>query len=165
MSSRCLTAAASVVRRFVANRSNRDTKMSSPQSRTSCHRDCSSNGTSLSGMSLAARATSRVCGTFSPRNSSPSPYSPRPVLKNRISTCRCSSLRSDSMYSVISLAVVMAAKVRKVCDNDERKEQKKREAAVRAASRFTSNNNSKQSSAMVSQSQSGGLPSPSAPRA
>ena len=79
---------ASFANRFVPNFSNCATNSSNPQSLTSCQCDISSSGTSSSGVSLAAFTTSLVCGTFSPKNASPSPYSPGPVLKNRINTCR-----------------------------------------------------------------------------
>ena len=88
--------------------SNFATNISKPQSLTSCHLLISSSGTSLNGNSFQTFLTiSLVCGTFSPRNSSPSPYSPGPVLKNPMSTRRCSSFRSDSIYAMISLAVII----------------------------------------------------------
>ena len=88
--------------------SNFATSISNPQSLTSCHLLISSSGTSLKGKSFHTfLTTSLVCGTLSPRNSSPSPYSPSPVLKNPISIRRCSSFRSDSIYAIISLAVIV----------------------------------------------------------
>ena len=108
MASRPSIAASSLAKRFVASLPNLSTSISSPQSLTSCQHDMSNCGTSSSGVSATASfTTSRVCGTLSPRNSSPSPYWPGPVLKKPMSTCRCFSLRNDSMYPIISLAVII----------------------------------------------------------
>ena len=92
---------------FLQSISNLATSISRPQSLTSCQRFVSNSGTSSSGRPLASLTIWRVCGTFSPRNSSPSPYSPSPVLKKRISTSRCRSLRIDSMSAIISVAFVI----------------------------------------------------------
>ena len=74
-----------------------------------CNRfDINNSGTSLNGKPFqTSLTTSLVCGTFSPKNSSPSPYSPSPVLKNPISTSRCFSFRNDSIYRIISFAAFM----------------------------------------------------------
>ena len=91
-------ASSSFMRRFARRLSNLATRMRNPQRRTSCHRFISSSGTSSKGKSFQAALTiSRVCGTFRPRNSSPSPYSPLPVLKKRIRISLCFSSRSDSI--------------------------------------------------------------------
>ena len=115
ISSRPRIAFSSFSSRLVASFSNFATRISNPQSLTSCHFDINSSGTSsmvigsrfmVKGsrfMANAALTTSLVCGTFSPRNSSPSPYSPGPVLKNPMSIRRCSSFCSDSIYAMISL--------------------------------------------------------------
>ena len=111
ISSRALMAVSSFSSRFFAHRLNFSTSMSSPHSLTSCHCDRSSSGTSSRGVSRSVSLTIwRVWGTFSPRNSSPSPYWPGPVLKKPISTCRCRSLRCDSIYPMISLAVIIGCK-------------------------------------------------------
>jgi len=103
-------AASSFSRRFVASLSNFSTNTSKPQSLTSCQRFISNSGTSPRGKSLAtAFTTSLVCGTFKPKNSSPSPYSPGPVLKKPMSTLRCSSFLSSSMWAIMSSAVVILA--------------------------------------------------------
>ena len=108
ISSRPRIAFSSFSRRLVASLSNFATSISNPQSLTSCHFDISNSGTSSKGKSFhTSRTTSLVCGTFSPRNSSPSPYSPGPVLKNPMSTRRCSSFCSDSIYAIISFAVIV----------------------------------------------------------
>ena len=108
ISSRFLIATALCSNRLVASFSNLSTSISSPQSLTSCHFDINNSGTSSRAKSFATAFTiSLVCGTFSPKNSSPSPYSPGPVLKNPMSTRRCSSFCNDSMYAIISLAFII----------------------------------------------------------
>lgn len=85
------------------------TRRSRPHRRASCHgerrRDEISSKEMLRPTILT---TDLVCGTFSPKNLSPSPYCPFPVLKNRDRMIRCLSSAIDCKVDIISRAVVMS---------------------------------------------------------